>query len=173
MAFECTSCLAGTYQPFEAATPDDAGTTTGTGCFLCPAGFYCPDDGMGPKDAQPIDCPPGYYCEEGTVTYSSKCPDGYYSSMNNLREESQCWLCKEGHYCSNIADSAGVNSSVTGECDAGYYCIYGATESAPALLVSDTKLNGPCPAYHFCIPASGYGIPCLPGTYDSSNSTPN
>jgi hypothetical protein len=102
--------------------------------------------------------------------------------MNNLREESQCWLCKEGHYCSKIAEHAddaddtdeyGVNSIVSGVCAAGYYCIYGATESAPALLVSDTKLNGPCPAYHFCIEASGYGIPCLPGTYDSDNSVPN
>ena len=29
-------------------------------------------------------------------------------------------------------------------------------------------MGGPCPAFHFCEAASGYGIPCPAGTYDDS-----
>jgi hypothetical protein len=57
---------------------------------------------------------------------------------------------------------------VTGTCDAGYFCIVGATEAAPASSTIATKINGPCPIHHFCEAGSGYGIPCLGGTFDES-----
>jgi hypothetical protein len=208
MAYFCVTCLAGTYQPFEGAkeysvdngftdlTTSDMflayGYAEGTGCLLCPAGFYCDIDGMGPKNDindhddpalngdsnltfQPQPCPAGYYCEQGVgsggATYTGACPTGYYSSLNYLRDIGQCWLCKEGHYCDLT-----VPLATTGECDAGYYCIYGATEAAPSGVTSTAiKLVGTCPAHHFCEAGSGYGIPCPPGTFDdlSDPTTPN
>lgn len=129
MAYKCEECAAGTYQPYEAVPPHSYETYTGdtentdgtvftseqfeargleegTGCLLCPAGFYCDVAGMGTKDLQPKNCPAGYYCEQAeySTTGTGACPNGTYSSMENLRTVDQCWLCKEGHYCANIDD---------------------------------------------------------------------
>jgi len=36
-------------------------------CQRCPAGYYCPNSGMGPTDP-PIPCPTGFTCPVGTIT---------------------------------------------------------------------------------------------------------
>jgi len=88
---------------------------------------------------------------------------------------SQCFDCKEGWYCSGTALTA-----PTAMCNAGYYCILGASVASPSLSATATKRYGPCPFYHYCekvtTPANlamgpGYGIPCPPGKFTRATAS--
>ena len=75
-------------------------------CFLCPAGFYCPDEVTRipemcepgkycPQGSQfPLDCEPGTYCNAGSSA-PTVCPPAYFCRGNNDIMEK----CKFGTYC--------------------------------------------------------------------------
>ena len=96
----------------------------------CPAGRDCPSTGL----TEPAECPAYSYCPGASAAIT--CPDGTYtdSDTRNLETSEQCFLCPTGKYC--------TNGEITGDCDAGYWCDYGADSATPA-----TKL---CPLNRYC-----------------------
>ena len=65
-------------------------------CYLCPAGYYCYDDGRS------VICPIGYYCPAGTGLDWMSCPRGTYSNQEGLYEIHQCKPCDAGKYCNGV-----------------------------------------------------------------------
>lgn len=121
-------CVAGSYEP----------RTGSAACQSCPAGYYCP---LGSQ--QPIECTTTNFCPINSPT-PTVCPDGTYNDKTGLESDSQCIPCGRGVYCQN-----GI---VQGNCDAGYFCMSGASVANPTDTDADDKnySNGPCPVGHFC-----------------------
>lgn len=121
-------CLAGSTTATEFPCP--AGTFRGiTGgrkpedCALCKSGYICASEAT----VTPSDCGAGNYCPLGTVT-PELCPIGTFSTNLNNADSRSCTKCSTGHYCG----SKGMTSvGVDDECDAGFYCIEGATRPDP------------------------------------------
>lgn len=141
--FRCSAgyyCLAGSTN----ATPSNA-----TFGGLCPAGHYCPAGGWEPKPCadgtyEPRtgssacqNCPAGYVCRNNSVTECSggycpagstqalPCPDGYHDNgVKRLSAASHCAYCPVGKYC------AGGLTKDMKDCDAGYYCDFGAASKS-------------------------------------------
>lgn len=65
-------------------------------------------------------------------------------------------LSIESRYCATNGLAA-----VSGNCDAGYYCMSGAVLNAPV----GQDYGGQCTAGHYCEEASAYPEPCPLGTY--------
>jgi len=105
---------------------------------LCPAGYYCPqsvtDAGADIGAVTAIECLNGY-CPAGSAA-PTLCPDGFYGSADLKRLESadDCPYCPNGKYCQN-----GV---IVADCDAGYFCDFGATAYR-----DEDKI---CPTGHYC-----------------------
>ncbi|XP_062816991.1 zonadhesin isoform X2 [Anolis carolinensis] len=135
------SCPAGTYNNLT-RQPD---------CFLCAAGYYCPEN---TTDYSTFICPPGFYCPEGTrFSTEFPCPRGYYNPDPMTQSLDSCLPCLPGHYCGkeNL-------TTVSGKCDAGWFCISAAWTPQPFDL--DNYTNGNC----LC-PATATGAQCSPGSY--------
>lgn len=66
---------------------------------------------------------------------------GTYSNKTHLKSSDQCTPCPSGKYCSGTS-----NKIWDGYCEAGYWCIQGASHKAPTDGVSG----------HHCSP--GYGL---------------
>eukprot|EP00002_Diphylleia_rotans_P010730 TRINITY_DN2129_c0_g1_i2.p1 TRINITY_DN2129_c0_g1~~TRINITY_DN2129_c0_g1_i2.p1 ORF type:complete len:5186 (-),score=657.71 TRINITY_DN2129_c0_g1_i2:603-16160(-) len=92
-------------------------------CDSCPAGFKCPGA------TEPVPCPFSYYCPEGTTT-PTPCPPGTYTHENETvgaSSATDCLPCPTGKYCA----AEGANGAIPRLCDAGYYCMLGASSPRP------------------------------------------
>lgn len=102
-------------------------------------------------------CTPGNYCPENT-TYPLPCPKGRYSNQTHLKEPTDCNLCNPGSYC----ETPGLEEP-SGQCDAGFYCLYGSELKNPPTVTSS---GGPCPVGHYCTNGTSYPLSCDPGTFN-------
>nr|XP_054760935.1 neurogenic locus notch homolog protein 3-like [Lytechinus pictus] len=138
---EPIGCPAGTYNEI----------TQQSECQPCPAGWYCPGN---VSNFRPYDCPAGYYCPNGTEhAYQYPCPKGTYRPNENGQTLSDCTICDPGKYCAYEG-----NTTVTGDCDEGYFCIQGAWTDQP--MDFDNYTDGDC----LC-PSLSTGGRCQPGYY--------
>ena len=133
---DCTQCPGGSYC-------DTPGLTTQVGS--CSAGYFCTSgsDSQTPTGAVGTAgvCPSGHYCGVGTVN-PTPCPAGTYSNTTGLTSQGDCTPCDVGKYCGTTGLEA-----PTGDCDAGFYCLEGA--SVPNNPTADST-GGPCPVGHYC-----------------------
>lgn len=154
-------CPAGKYtEDNHAKTLDD--------CKLCPAGFYCKNEGFGGGDRSPLPCEYGRYCPAGSSN-PIICPAGTFGNANNLKSESDCTPCPAGSYC------LGGKTAPDGICQAGYYCTEGTkyqTQFACPAGKYSTRANlthvdecEDCPKGHYCGSATVIPIECPDGTY--------
>lgn len=82
-------------------------------------------------------CQPGYYCPVGSQTQTK---------------------CDVGKYCDDYQLSA-----PKGDCEAGYYCILGATKPNP----DDGGLTGKqCDKGYYCLSGADSQTPCPVGKYN-------
>jgi len=64
----------------------------------------------------------GYYCNPGSKT-PRICGAGTFGDRMGARSTLECMACPGGHFC----NGTGNTSQPTGPCEAGYYCLQGAT----------------------------------------------
>ena len=76
-------------------------------------------------------CPAGHYCPTGTAD-PVQCPAGSFANVTGL---AICHPCTPGHYC----DVVGLTTP-TSTCQAGYYCVLGASIPNPP----GDLTGGPC-----------------------------
>eukprot|EP01029_Cantina_marsupialis_P004433 TRINITY_DN14448_c0_g2_i1.p1 TRINITY_DN14448_c0_g2~~TRINITY_DN14448_c0_g2_i1.p1 ORF type:complete len:1632 (+),score=579.25 TRINITY_DN14448_c0_g2_i1:1-4896(+) len=171
------ACPKGSYCPENVSSPIPcpAGTYTQnpgqSSCSTCIAGSYCPENTF-----DPIDCPKGSYCPAGTKFGTEHlCPRGTLGTRTRTSLESECESCPGGEYC---ADEGALVSN--GDCDAGYYCMGGATQANPmdgfldgycgALVdpLPESTTGSVCPKGHYCPAKSSSPTPCPAGTYSTS-----
>lgn len=134
----------------------------------CNAGYFCLKGASKPTPQDDSRNPPwfgecpegGYYCEEG-VSAEKPCPQGSFAPgiVGRLTSQSECTLCSAGHYC-----ALGHQDAVTGECDAGYFCLEGSPTKRP-----NSTYGGICPPGFHCPSGSPLPKPCLPGTYNNAS----
>lgn len=151
---ECTPCLAGRYC-------EGKGLTNYTGS--CAAGYWCK---TGAKTRNPPDeaqkhgkCPKGgYYCPEGTED-PQKCSPGRYAPdpKNMLKSMDECDFCPPGKFC-----ETGSQSTPSGDCSEGYYCMLGSPTKEPNSTYGDI-----CPSGTYCPAGSSRPTPCPAGTYNA------
>jgi len=190
--YETTKCAAGYYCLAGSTTATEFKCPKGTfrgitggrkpeDCAMCKSGYMCPNEAT----VTPINCGAGQYCPLGTIT-PELCPVGTYSDAVNNPDSRSCTKCPSGFYCGS---KGMIGTSLTGqECDAGFYCIEGATRPDP----TDGITGKICPAGGFCLkgttsvsacPNGEYNpeegaksadscIPCLPGYYCSGSANP-
>ncbi|XP_033122761.1 uncharacterized protein LOC117121631 [Anneissia japonica] len=152
-------CTNGTYQPDPRMSD----------CEICPPGYYCDSNEMGPV-ANPSPCPAGYYCPEGTeLAESNPCPVGSFGDDTLYTEVDDCRSCTPGHYCGDDALTA-----PSGECYAGYYCTGDASSATPYNDMVDDSNNASftgndvCPIGFFCPNGTSYPEPCPAGTFSQN-----
>ena len=143
-------CSAGSSAPIPCPEGKYINQTYSQSCNICPAGMYCTGEGT----VDPLPCPAGYVCPAGTGVVSQRCPLGRYSPFAGLADVSECISCDPGHYCDDLGQT-----SVSGTCDAGFYCVSGSTNASP-----DT---GVCPAGSYCPEGSIAPQRCPQGTYSN------
>ncbi|OAF63761.1 hypothetical protein A3Q56_08531, partial [Intoshia linei] len=122
----------------------------------CSVGYYCL---TGAKEAYPIDgisgnlCKEGYFCPAGSKTFSDNpCPLGTYSNRIGNKAAIDCIDCDPGMYCGSLA-----LKTVTGPCNAGYYCKLKATKKNP----EDGGVTGDlCPKNRICPAGTSIPIKC-------------
>ena len=124
-------------------------------CAPCLSGHYCNETAL----TSPVTCPAGSYCVPG-ATEPTPCPIGTFSNSTNLKDDLDCTLCSPGKYC----DTIGLTEP-TGDCDAGYYCIEGATSAAP---VDDLPRGDICTAGGFCAAGSSQSQACPEGQFNNA-----
>ena len=94
-------------------------------CLACTPGYFCGYDGL---DAPTGLCDPGWYCESGsylaqpTSPEGGKCLAGTYCPMGSYTPTG----CDPGSYC-----GTDMLSTVTGNCNPGYYCTGNSTTAQP------------------------------------------
>ncbi|KAJ8035012.1 hypothetical protein HOLleu_22086 [Holothuria leucospilota] len=150
-------CPDGTYNPIS-QQPE---------CFECPEGYYCPS---GISDFAPYRCPAGFYCPNGTThAYEYPCPKGTYRASTRGASVDDCTLCDPGKYCAYEG-----NTTYTGDCAPGYFCIQGAWTDMPSdfdnytsgdCLCPSTSTGGICQPGYFCPEGSWEPTPCTEGDY--------
>lgn len=128
-------------------------------CDVCSAGTECV---LGTINPPP--CPQGYFCVIGSENNGQKqpCPKGTFGNRTGLRAKSECTNCLAGHYCQTPA-----LKTVTGQCDAGYFCLQGAeTSTPPDDTTNNPKWFGECPeGGYYCEQGVSAETPCPPGTF--------
>ncbi len=142
-----TACSPGTYNMDHRQTS----------CLDCPEGFYCPTSAL--TIYADYLCTMGHYCPRGSIN-PSKCPSGTFSNITGNVNITQCTDCTPGYYC----QYDGL-TEVTGPCNAGYYCVIGASSR---IQPATTSTGGQCFTGHYCLSGSGYPTPCPRGSYMSS-----
>ena len=179
------ACAAGYYCLPELVTVGDVSSVI----TLCPEGFYCPN-GTG-YDWQ--SCPAGTYSDVRGLAAALECTPcdaGYYcsgTSVTSSRERLSCLLATVLIYtCTVNSDSQqqvfllGVNNtSPTGLCWAGYYCVSGIDRPNPLYLndsqcPTDTvhpRIGHTCPTGAYCEVGSDYFDGCAPGYYQVKTQT--
>ena len=61
-------------------------------CDPCPAGYFCPEGTVSPKE-----CPRGHYCENGTVREDQfPCPVGTFNEYTKSQSSENCLQCLPG-----------------------------------------------------------------------------
>ncbi len=178
------NCSAGYYCVRNASTSTPSDGTTGD---VCPIGYYCPEGTAIPKQCEPgtytdttqnsqclpctagrycitgtspDPCPMGYYCPEGTGHVWQSCPVGTFSGLTGLANETQCTPCTGGSYCAYLNAT-----TVSGPCDAGYYCSLGSKSQTPSGATAGTA--APCPVGHYCPQQTDFPIACPAGTFNN------
>ena len=158
-------CPPGSIQPQRCASgffQDEVGQDT---CKICPAGFFC-DNTIEPVVLfNSSICPKGFVCPNGTQ-YNTRfpCNIGTFGNITGLSNLEDCTPCTGGMYC----DVPGL-SEPQGLCEAGYFCMSGATSATP---IDEPNANI-CPAGSFCPPGSESPIGCPAGTFSSSTGLGN
>ncbi|KAM9299008.1 uncharacterized protein PAF06_016002 [Gastrophryne carolinensis] len=141
------ACPSGTYNPL----------THQQDCLACPAGYYCAEN---TTDYSLFQCPAGFYCPRGTKHGAQfPCPRGYYNPDPGTHSLDSCLPCTPGHYCG--LEGLGA---VSGQCDAGWFCVSAAWTPQPFDLDNYTSANCLCPA-------TSTGGKCLPGFYCPRGTT--
>ena len=149
-------------------------------CKPCPAGHYCPGEGEIYPCTQL-----GQVCEGGCIDKCYKCPNGTFANHDHTK----CEMCDRGSYSDDglickkcpagtYGDMEGLtNSSCSGLCDYGHYCLEGSTKptqyECPAGTYGDNKgltnkwCSGLCEIGTYCPKGSKsrYGISCPAGRY--------
>eukprot|EP00658_Telonema_sp_P-2_P016371 TRINITY_DN16352_c0_g1_i10.p1 TRINITY_DN16352_c0_g1~~TRINITY_DN16352_c0_g1_i10.p1 ORF type:complete len:576 (-),score=150.42 TRINITY_DN16352_c0_g1_i10:23-1750(-) len=123
-------------------------------CFQCPRGYFCNlrEQQLSPYNAPdvyviPQACPRGFYCIDGTeYATQAPCPVGSFSNITLLTASTDCWDCTPGSYCMLPG-----RTTVTGICEAGFYCARGSNSSRPNLPQVPTSKGGVCPAGRYCL----------------------
>ena len=96
----------------------------------------------------------------------TKCATGRFNPLTHVENNNDCQLCTSGAWCK----TTGL-LNIEGQCDAGYFCLKGATDKAPTMDTTN-KNYGPCPNFLYCDTSSGKGVGrgsvCFPGTYKNS-----
>ncbi|XP_070551431.1 multiple epidermal growth factor-like domains protein 6 [Ptychodera flava] len=105
-------------------------------------------------------CQLGFYCPNGTE-FSTQygCPNGTYGTATKLEDVSQCDQCPEGKFCRGTG-----LSSVSGNCNAGFWCKGGASTPVP----TDGVTGSLCPEGHYCISGTPAPDECPVGTWSDS-----
>ncbi|XP_071497018.1 uncharacterized protein [Diadema antillarum] len=146
-----TYCESGSSVPIGCPPGTYNENTQQSECLACPAGWYCPGN---VSNFRPFDCPAGYYCPNGTEhAYQYPCPKGTYRPDQNGHSLDDCTVCDPGKYCAYEG-----NTTYTGDCDEGYFCIQGAWTAQPNDF--DNYTDGDC----LC-PSITTGGRCQPGYY--------
>ena len=129
-------------------------------CEICPLGTFCDQYGVVSTTSARA-CPPGFYCyQTGILNFQALiCEPGYYCPGGSLRIK-----CPAGSYCSGYGSSA-----VTGQCEAGYYCMEGAQVQNP----TDNTQGNMCPTGSYCIAGVSSSTPCPMGTYNDKKGASN
>ena len=130
----------------------------------CFAGYYCTLASPKPNPLSKLYggiCPLGYYCPIGTHTPYA-CPAGTFRNTTGGQLINDCILCTPGSYC----EGSGL-SEISGECEAGFYCSFGANVSYP----SDGLTGDICPIGHYCPEGSAMPRSCEDGTYANVSGT--
>lgn len=157
-----TFCGNGTWLPNACAAGTYAQSVGQTECDLCPAGYFC-DGNTTTYHQSP--CPPGYFCPPGTQ-YNTQfpCPAGKYSNHTRRQDIDDCVDAPAGFYVSGTGQS-----SITGQCEAGFYCLPGSATPTPNCTDGGNDLHCPfggiCEPGTYCPSGSGYPRPCEPGSY--------
>ena len=145
------NCLPGTY----ASTPPVAGPGATT-CDPCLQGNSCQTSSV----ITPTPCDLGKYCPTGTIL-PYYCPEGTFRSTVGAKQLSECSPCTASKYCNSIG-----LSSETGDCDAGFFCEFGAFHSNPGYTISVAIQHfGPCPVGNYCPKPSTLPTACGTGKY--------
>lgn len=155
-ALECSNCTGGMYC-------GDFGLTAPSG--QCEAGYFCslesPVPNPGYDGSDPVygdECPTGSFCVAGTTTPAA-CPVGRYQPVTRASSFADCLECPPGRYC----DSSG-QSSTTGDCAAGFFCVAAAVSDSP----TDGVTGNTCPQGSYCPGGTSFPLTCPPGRYGSS-----
>eukprot|EP00057_Strongylocentrotus_purpuratus_P012752 XP_011667226.1 PREDICTED: neurogenic locus notch homolog protein 3 [Strongylocentrotus purpuratus] len=146
-----TYCEAGSSEPIGCPPGTYNENTQQSECQTCQGGWYCPGN---VSNFRPFDCPAGFYCPNGTEhAYQYPCPKGTYRPNENGQALLDCTICDPGKYCAYEGDT-----TVTGDCDEGFFCIQGAWTAQP--MDFDNYTDGDC----LC-PSLSTGGRCQPGYY--------
>ena len=114
-----------------------------TGCFPCPAGYWCNISGI--AGVRGYECPLGYYCLEGQAPVT--CPAGRLRNHVGAKNSTDCSPCHERYYCPDgVANIDGIPCSSTKYCPEG------------------SALERLCPGGYYC-PAMTGNPPRCPGEY--------
>ena len=141
-------CLPGTFS----SSPHS------TNCTSCPAGYYCPQQGM--TTYVSFRCPIGSYCTAGRMG-PDYCPSGTYGPHDGLGSSVDCLPCPPGSYC----EGPGTSPSFIQRCSAGYYCTLGAKYSTQDVV---SESGGPCSFGHYCPSGASSPVECPVGTFMNS-----
>ncbi|XP_071807027.1 uncharacterized protein, partial [Asterias amurensis] len=136
-------------------------------CFECLEGYYCPK-GIFHYSGYP--CPAGYYCPNGTQ-YENQfpCPRGSYRPNTNGIDLEDCTVCDPGKYCQFEG-----NTTVTDDCDPGYFCVQGSWTPQPNdfnnytegdCLCPSITTGGRCQPGYYCPKGSSEPQECTEGNY--------
>ena len=146
-SFEMIACPTGYFRDNVLGNDADS-------CGLCPAGTYCPTEGM----SVPTICTFGHFCPEGSAN-AQPCPRGTYNDIEGLYDSRGCKACSAGYYCPFMGQVA--VDTVNHECDAGYYCIEGSSRPEP----TDETTGSRCPPGGFCLKGGSTPQSCSAGEY--------
>lgn len=140
---------------------------TDADCVPCPAGYLCPNEGLGQLPDNSMLCPQGFYCPgntsvaidclEGTYCPTgsdqpTNCPAGTYQpGQKKFDATTDCLPCEAKYFCPSGTGVLDTNF----KCPDGYYCDGGIQE----------KFEKPCDRGFQCNNAAENLIACSPGTY--------
>lgn len=127
-----------------------------TDCGKCPAGTYCPSEGMD----TPTACPTGSFCPEGSQTHQL-CPAGTYNPTTGATDSRDCTACPAGRYCPYMGQTAVDDTNH--QCDAGYFCREGASRPEP----TDGITGNECPEGRYCPKGTTEEVPCPAGEFNA------
>jgi hypothetical protein len=210
----CTTCPAGFYCPLGSVHPLPCGTgrasnAGASSCVTCPVGYYCDQNATSLAVALASKpCPAGMFCPAGQAAMpeltNNACPAGYFcvsavsapqacsagswNPVTGATNSSFCMTCPAGSYCTS------ASPSVTGFCEAGFYCPAGSVNNRTfpcpsqyyranvgARSLQDCAIcpagsscgiatvdPSPCPAGSYCITGVNTPENCPPGTFGNS-----